>query len=407
MGEARQTLGRILQRVNLSVALNAVSIAVVLFTLVALLTLRAYANHNLHLIARSVGYTVEVAVVFEDRSAISEALALIASKEEVAEVVVFDKNGRPLADWRRPKCGQLHWFESLIIRWAFPEAITIPIAHGQIEVGTVYLKGQVDSVLRFLLRGLVGIVACLILSTLCALTLSRRMLAGILSSLDSIAAVAHTVRRERTFDIRVPPASIAELHELSRDFNCLLDELESWQAHLKKENDSLAHRATHDSLTGLPNRAFFEVRLQQVLDDNLPAEKLAVLFIDGDRFKSVNDTYGHAAGDKVLASTAARIRAQLRKSDLVGRIGGDEFVVLLTPINSTIDVIKVVNNIINSMKPPVELPNGDSIVISLSVGVAVYPDHAKNSKDLLHEADDAMYQAKHRYNSGWRFAVHK
>lgn len=112
---------------------------------------------------------------------------------------------------------------------------------------------------------MVGMIACLVLSTLCALVLSRRMLVGIVSSLDDIANVAHAVRRDRTFGLRVPSAPIAELHELSNDFNGLLDELEAWQAHLKQENDSLAHRATHDSLTGLPNRAFFEGRLSRAL----------------------------------------------------------------------------------------------------------------------------------------------
>ena len=407
MSKERQTLGRMLQRMNLGVALNAVGIASVLFTLVALLTLRSYAIHNLHLIARSISYTVEGAVLYHDRSVIGETLDFIASKEEVAEVVVFEINGRPLAYWRNPKCGQLRWFENLITPWVFPEAVTIPIVHDHIEIGSIYLKGQVNSLIHFLLFGLVGVVLCLVFSTLYALALSRRMLIGILNSLGDFTSVAREIRSERNFDIRVPPASIAEFHELSRDFNSLLDELESWQAHLKKENDSLAHRATHDSLTGLPNRAFFELRLQQVLNDNQLGEKLAVLFIDGDRFKSINDTYGHAAGDKVLASTAARIRAQLRENDLVGRIGGDEFVVLLTPIYGAIDAIKVSNNIVTSMRSPIELPNGESIVISLSIGIAIYPDHAKNSQDLLHEADDAMYQAKHKYNGGWRFAVHK
>lgn len=84
------------------------------------------------------------------------------------------------------------------------------------------------------------------------------MLHGIVRSLNDIANVAHVVRSDRSFGQRVPSAPIAELHELSNDFNGLLEELETWQAHLKQENDSLTHRATHDSLTGLPNRAFLK-----------------------------------------------------------------------------------------------------------------------------------------------------
>lgn len=142
-----------------------------------------------------------------------------------------------------------------------------------------------------------------------------------MTSLDDITNVAHTVRRDRTFELRVPSAPIAELHELSCDFNGLLDEIEAWQQHLQQENDALTHQATHDSLTGLPNRAFFEAQLGRALSELEPDEKLAVLFIDGNRFKEVNDNHGHAAGDTVLITIAERLRSRLRKHDLVARMG--------------------------------------------------------------------------------------
>ncbi|QUY49001.1 diguanylate cyclase [Serratia plymuthica] len=406
-GHSRPTLGRVLQRANLGLALIAVGTAGIFLTLVALFALRAYANHNLHLIARSISYTVEAAVVFGDRPYIREAMVLIASKEEVSEAKILDNSGNVLASWHRPKDGPLHGMEQIVAHWALPEPVVLPITHESKQVGKVWLSGNGGSLLRFLLRGILGMIACLVLSTLCALVLSRRMLQGIVSSLDDIANVAHAVRRERTFGLRVPSAPIAELHELSNDFNGLLDELEAWQAHLKQENDSLTHRATHDSLTGLPNRAFFEGRLSRALGDIKPTEKLAVLFIDGDRFKEVNDSYGHAAGDAVLTTIAGRIRAQLRESDLVARLGGDEFAVLLAPVHSTEDVLQIADNIIDCMTQPVILPNDEAVTTSLSIGIALYPEHALTPQGLLHEADDAMYQAKHRYNGGWRLAIQK
>lgn len=406
-GNARPTLGRVLQRVHLGLALIAVGTAGIFLTLVALFALRAYANHNLHLIARSISYTVEAAVVFEDRTAAREALMLIASNEEVSDARILDNNGKMLTNWRHPTDGPLHGLEQIVAHWALPEPVILPITHEGKQVGQVWLSGNGGSLLRFLLRGMVGMIACLVLSTLCALVLSRRMLVGIVSSLDDIANVAHAVRRDRTFGLRVPSAPIAELHELSNDFNGLLDELEAWQAHLKQENDSLAHRATHDSLTGLPNRAFFEGRLSRALGDIEPPAKLAVLFIDGDRFKEVNDSYGHAAGDAVLTTIAGRIRAQLRETDLVARLGGDEFAVLLAPVHGTEDVLQIADNIIDCMTQPVILPNDEAVITSLSIGIALYPDHASTPQGLLHEADDAMYQAKHRYNGGWRLAIHK
>ncbi|MFI8415086.1 diguanylate cyclase domain-containing protein [Serratia sp. NPDC078593] len=407
LNQPRPTLGRVLQRMNLGLALIAVGAAGISLTLLALFALRAYADHNLHLIARSISYTVEAAVVFEDRTAAREALTLIASNEEVSEARIMDSGNNVLAHWQHPKDGPLHNLEQFVALWALPEPVTLPITHEGKQVGTVWLSGHGGSLLRFLLHGLLGMMACLLLSTLCALVLSRRMLRGIVRSLDDIANVAHAVRRDRTFGLRVPSAPIAELHELSSDFNGLLDELEAWQAHLKQENDSLTHRATHDSLTGLPNRAFFEGRLSRVLGDIDTTEKLAVLFIDGDRFKEVNDNYGHAAGDAVLIAIAGRIRAQLRDSDLVARLGGDEFAVLLAPIQKIEDVIPIADSIIDCMSQPIVLPNDESIEVSLSIGIAFYPEHATAPQDLLHQADEAMYQAKHRYNGGWRLAPHK
>jgi diguanylate cyclase (GGDEF)-like protein len=392
---------------NLGLALIAVGTAGIFLTLVALFALRAYANHNLHLIARSICYTAEAAVVFKDRAAAQESLVLIAANEEVSEAKIIDNNGKLLASWRHPKNGALHRMEQVVARWTLPNPVALPIVHAGKQVGEVWLSGHGGGLLRFLLRGMLGMIACLMLSTLCALILSRRMLRGIVSSLDDIANVAHSVRRNRAFGLRVPSAPIAELHELSNDFNGLLDELASWQAHLKQENDSLTHRATHDSLTGLPNRAFFEGRLGRTLSDADGTEQLALLFIDGDRFKEVNDSHGHAAGDEVLTTIAGRIRAQLREGDVVARLGGDEFAALLEPFHNIQDVTQIADNIIACMAQPIVLPNGEMVTASLSIGIAIYPDHAVTPQGLLHEADDAMYQAKHRYNGGWRLATHK
>lgn len=143
------------------------------------------------------------------------------------------------------------------------------------------------------------------------------------------------------------------------------------------------------------------------MSDSDATTKLAVLFIDGDRFKEVNDSYGHAAGDAVLTTIAGRIRAQLRDGDLVARLGGDEFAVLLAPVHGPEDVTRIADNIIDCMTQPVTLPNEQQMVLSLSIGIALYPEHAATPQGLLREADDAMYQAKHRYNGGWRLAIHK
>lgn len=357
--------------------------------------MRVYADHNLHLIARSINYTVEAAVVFEDKVAATEALALIASMEEVADAQVFGANGRLLARWQRPATGLLSELEMQIARVFLEKPITLPILHQGQEIGSILLTGHGGSLLRFLLSGLAGIVLCTVVSAWVALYLARRQLRGVTGPLRSLASVAHAVRSERAFDQRVPPAEIAELDNLGNDFNALLDEMETWQTHLQSENETLAYQASRDSLTGLPNRAFFEGRLIRALCNAIKLdERVAVLLLDIDRFKGINDHFGHAAGDAVLVAVATRISAQLREDDLVVRLGGDEFAVLLTPLHENEDAERIAEKIIASMDIPIQLSGNTSVLTSLSIGIALYPDQGATPGSLLDAADAAMHQAK-------------
>ena len=397
----RPTLGSVIGRGHLIVALVAITMASASLTLVGLLALRVYADHNLHLIARSINYTVEAAVVFDDSAAATEALALIASTEEVADAQVLNEHGRLLARWQRPQTGLLSELEVHIAKAFLEKPISLPIVHQGQNIGRIVLAGHGGSLLRFLLSGLAGIILCTAVSAWVALYLARRQLRAIIGPLRSLAEVAHAARSERALDRRVPPAAIAELDNLANDFNALLDELESWQTHLQSENETLAHQASHDSLTGLPNRAFFEGRLIRALRNASKLnEQVAVLYLDSDRFKGINDNFGHAAGDAVLTAVATRVRAQLREDDLVARLGGDEFAVLLAPLHKAEDAERIAEKIIASMEMPIQLPGNASVLTSLSIGIAVYPDHGDTPGTLLHAADAAMYQAKRLARGG-------
>ncbi|WP_054894275.1 MULTISPECIES: diguanylate cyclase domain-containing protein [unclassified Pseudomonas] len=401
----RPTLRSVLGRGHLGVALIAVGLVGVSLTVLGVAALRVYANHNLHLIARSISYTVEAAVVFDDSGAASEALAVIAATEEVADAKVFDSQGELLAHWQRDDSGLLAPLQRQVAKALLGEAIHLPIVRQQRTVGHIELLGQGGSLLRFLLSGLAGILFCSLLSAAVAIHLSRRLFGDIVRPLRGLASVAHAARRERSFDRRVPEARIAELNELGNDFNALLDELEVWQSHLQSENETLAHQASHDSLTGLPNRAFFEGRLNRCLRNAArQQDHLALLFLDSDHFKQINDNLGHAVGDEVLINIASRVRAQLREHDLVARLGGDEFAVLLTPLHSREDAQRIAEKIVASMKLPILLDDGQRVSTSLSVGIAYYPDDGQDSASLLNAADAAMYQAKRNRRGHWQVA---
>lgn len=391
----RPTLDSVLRRAHLSVSLIAVLAAGLTLTAVALLALRVYSDQNLRLVARSMSYTVEAAVVFGDPMAAKEALALIGVNEDIDQALVSDRNGKLLARWERGEHGTRYYIERTLTGWMLPDSLTFPITHDEQVIGSIKLIPHSRSLLPFLLSGLSCLLACLALSLIVAVRLSRRMETEITAPLRHLAETAHRVRRDRSFELRVPPANIAELNQINDDFNALLDELEAWQSHLQKENASLSHRANHDSLTGLSNRAFMEAELERaIIEARVGNGKVAVLFLDSDRFKYINDTFGHASGDRVLVTIAARIKQQLREGDLVARLGGDEFAILLKPLRNSSDATHIADNIIAAMSQAIELPTGNNIVSSLTIGVAVFPDHAIDAASLVGAADEAMYRAK-------------
>ena len=156
--QARLRLSSVLGRGHLSVALVAISLASVSLTLLGVLALRVYADHNLHLIARSISYTVEAAVVFRDRSAASEALDLIATTEEVADAQVFTADGQLLAHWQRPETGLLSGVEMGLANALLDQPLSLPILHQGRPVGNIVLSAHGGSLLRFLLSGLAGVL---------------------------------------------------------------------------------------------------------------------------------------------------------------------------------------------------------------------------------------------------------
>ncbi|AUT65860.1 diguanylate cyclase domain-containing protein [Paraburkholderia terrae] len=401
----RPTLQSVLRRAHLRLAFVAIAMAAVSLILVAVIALRAYAGNNLNLLVRSLGYTVEAALVFGDRVAAAEAIALIANKEDVAEVIVTDGKGLPFAAWQLPAGSAIARLERDVADIALPGPVTILVLHDGIVVGQVEVRGQGHQFFGFLLGGIGGILACLAVSVLGAYVSSQRLLRNIVAPLRALARVAHAVRRERAFGQRVEPVAIAELNELGDDFNALLDEFEDWQNNLREANVALEHQANHDALTGLPNRVQFESRLASALSAAaVTGQRVAVLYLDCDRFKEINDCLGHEAGDVVLVGIGARLRTQLREIDLVARLGGDEFAVMLAPMREAASAGRIAEGLLASMAPMIVLPDGRTVATMISIGVALYPDHAGDAVGLLRAADAAMYRAKRARPGSWQFA---
>jgi diguanylate cyclase (GGDEF)-like protein len=178
-----------------------------------------------------------------------------------------------------------------------------------------------------------------------------------------------------------------EVGAMVSSFNALVDKLQLSESRMR-------HLAHHDALTSLPNRMAFQQSLTQGVALAVRQEgSLALLFIDLDGFKKVNDSYGHDVGDQLLVQVATRLRCCVRASDMVGRLGGDEFVLLLTDNPSAEQAQQIADKVIGAISKPYDMANAQT-VLGASIGIALYPTHAKSADQLLIMADTAMYVAK-------------
>jgi len=188
---------------------------------------------------------------------------------------------------------------------------------------------------------------------------------------------------------------IAYIHDIS--------EQKETQKLLDIQTQNLQYQATHDPLTNLPNRTLFKERLSQtIIGAKRHQEKFALLFIDLDHFKNVNDTLGHDIGDKVLIETSSRIQSLLREEDTLARLGGDEFTIIIKDIHHTSDPSIVASKILNTMKEPIKILN-NTLYITTSIGVSIYPDDAINELNLIKFADSAMYKAKDEGRNSYQY----
>ncbi|WP_052808234.1 bifunctional diguanylate cyclase/phosphodiesterase [Methyloterricola oryzae] len=173
---------------------------------------------------------------------------------------------------------------------------------------------------------------------------------------------------------------------------------------IKDAVDKLDFLAHHDPLTGLPNRLVLTSRLQHSLSAaKRERKRLALLMLDLDRFKDVNDSFGHVAGDELLRQVAERLAKRLRGADTVTRLGGDEFTVLLEDLAQPQDAAHVAWDIIGAMNEPWRLSNGLEVRVGTSVGIALYPEHGSTSEDLLQHADAALYRAKDEGRGNFKY----
>ena len=170
-----------------------------------------------------------------------------------------------------------------------------------------------------------------------------------------------------------------------------------------QQRDEIEHLATHDKLTGLPLLRLVAHRAEMALvHARRTGEKVAVMFVDLDGFKAVNDDFGHEAGDHVLAQVATRLRACVRASDTAARIGGDEFMVVLVGLRDAEAAGQIADGIVEAVSQPIAFAS-TTLTVGASVGIALFPDHAQDTNALRRVADQAMYRVKRAGKNAYAF----
>jgi diguanylate cyclase (GGDEF)-like protein len=230
-----------------------------------------------------------------------------------------------------------------------------------------------------------GVLAILLLAAL-GLVFHRRLARPMRRITAAIRAAGQG--RDRVW---APVEGPAELGEMAEAFNEMLAERRAREADLQ-------HRATHDVLTGMPNRAALADQLSRTLSDG---RRAAVLFLDLDRFKLVNDTHGHAVGDALLIALGRRLTAVVRPGDVVARFGGDEFVVLCSDAGEPDGALEIAQRLARALDEPF-LVEGHELFVTGSVGVAI-GSPTDTPEDILRDADNAMYRAKEQGRPGYAF----
>ncbi|MCT6718538.1 diguanylate cyclase domain-containing protein [Acidovorax sp. K2F] len=185
-----------------------------------------------------------------------------------------------------------------------------------------------------------------------------------------------------------------EVGELARSFQDMEQQISRQLAELNLSRDAMAHLAHHDALTGLPNRRMFEQRLAQVLElSRRSGRSCALLFVDLDDFKAINDTRGHAVGDLVLQAVARTIVGAVRQVDTVARLAGDEFTVLCENVDSEEAALQIVTKLQHAFEPPLDI-DGEPLAVRASIGLSLFPRDAQDARTLMASADAAMYRIK-------------
>ncbi len=357
---------------------------------------RSRLQDRLSTLADVVGQNAAAAINFSDAPAAVEVLGALRAEPPVISACLYDLPGKLFAQYqRRPEkqnCSADR--EHLALSDPRYPAVTRPVLrHGEL-VGHLFLSSDLQDLQKrrsnLLMVGGGLLLLALGVGGLSGSLLQRR----ILKPVSDLVRAMHDVSAAQNFTARVAISGTNEITQLGLGFNTMLVELEKRDAGKKEAEAELLRQALNDELTGLPNRRLFSDRLAHCLAAAIRQQRtVALLYIDLDGFKLVNDSLGHLIGDVLLVQVAKRLQGRIRQADTLARLGGDEFTVILETLRAKEEADLVATSLLEALATPFTI-NDHEITISASIGISLFPENAADSVGLLQQADSAMYAAK-------------
>ena len=387
-------------------------------------------SDNLGTMADIIAANSSAALLFSDPVAAQETLSFLNSQQHIQAAAIYDGDEKEFAHYIKPGLNLELPASDLqnenILFWSdYVELYTRIFYEGDL-IGFIYLRSDMEAIHDRLVMFL-GIVAIVLLASLLVTFILGAQLQRIITDpLLRLSAIARQVSTGKNYSVRVIGEGKDELGNLITDFNTMLDEIQSRDNELREHRLSLEERVTqrtrelesanallelskeqaesvanrmeyhahHDALTGLPNRILLNDRItSELAHARRQQTNAALLFLDLDRFKIINDSLGHAVGDQLLRVISRRLNNCVREEDTVARLGGDEFMVLLPRISGSADAGRIAKKIIECLVDPISC-NGHELHITTSIGISIFPYDGTDAETLIKHADISMYRAK-------------
>ncbi len=281
----------------------------------------------------------------------------------------------------------------------------VPILSDDTQIGHLVVVASLDDFYIRMLQYSFAIIIIFIIATFITGKFRESLQESILEPIAKLDEVTTEIIKTKNLEHDIPAFNDDEIGDLAKNFKHMIGELNSYHAELNRQKNALSYQASYDSLTKLPNRTLFHDRLKQsIYKSSRNSENFALFFIDLDKFKDINDTYGHQHGDKLLVKVAQRLSAILREGDTLARLSGDEFVVIMNNVKEFHLASVLAQKIIDILEVPLEVDN-EELFISCSIGISLYPQDSRDENELLKFADIAMYRSKNDGRATYHYYV--